>query len=60
MAKKVLEVLDSNQTVDLQEVVLALMEQGEPASSALDSALRGLVDLFRRNCVHIGVDRRKR
>ncbi len=60
VAKKVLEVLDTDQTVDLQEVVLALMEQGEPASSALDSALRGLVDLFRRNCVQIGVDRRKR
>lgn len=60
VAKKVLEVLDTDQTVDLQEVVLALMDQGEPPSSALDSALRGLVDLFRRNCVQIGVDRRKR
>jgi len=60
VAKRVLDVLNADETVDLQEVVLALMEEGEPASSALDSALEGLVYLFRHNCVQIGVGRRRR
>ena len=58
--RTVLDVILVDQTVDLQEVVLALMAQGEPASSALESALEGLVDLFRRNCVQIEVCQRRR
>jgi len=54
------EMLPEQQGIDLKELVLQMMAQIADPSQALDVALEGLADLFRRNCVQVSVERRRR
>jgi len=46
--------------VDLRELILKLMGEVQDPSSALETSLTALAELFRRNCVQINVGRRTR
>jgi hypothetical protein len=54
------DMLPEQQAIDLKELVLQMMAQIADPSQALDVSLEGLADLFRRNCVQINVERRRR
>jgi hypothetical protein len=45
---------------DLKELVLKMMDEVQDPSSALETSLDALAELFRRNCVQITVSRRNR
>jgi len=46
--------------VDLKELVLKMMGEAQGPSSALETALDALAELFRQNCIQIRVERRRR
>lgn len=52
--------IPEDREIDLKGLVLAMMDQVKDPSQALDISLDGLADLFRRNCIHVRVERRRR
>ena len=53
-------IIHEQQAVDLKDLVLQMMAQLNDRSQALEVSLDSLADLFRRNCIHITVKRRRR
>jgi hypothetical protein len=54
------ERIPENREIDLKSLVLAMMDQVEDPSQALDVSLESMANLFRRNCIHVKVERRRR
>jgi hypothetical protein len=54
------EMIPERQDIDLKDLVLQMMAQISDSSQALDVSLESLVDLFKRNCIQIKVERRHR
>ena len=59
-ARDMLGMLPEQQAIDLKEIVLQMIVEGTDPSQVLDTSLEGLADLFRRNCIQITVERRRR
>lgn len=59
-AHELYAVLPSTGQADLKELVLKAMERRPDPSSALETSLEALAELFRRNAVQISVSRRSR
>ena len=55
----VYERIPEDREIDLKGLVLAMMDQVEDPSRALDVSLDSMADLFRRNCIHVRVERRR-
>jgi len=58
--QKMYEAIPEHQAVDLKDLVLQMMAQLDDPSQALEVSLDGLAELFRRNCIQINVERRRR
>lgn len=56
----VYELLPEDQPVDLKELVLKVMVQEKDPSEALGVSLDSLAELFKKNCIQIKVERRRR
>ncbi len=54
------ERIPENREIDLKGLILAMMDQVENPSQALDVSLESMANLFRRNCIHVRVERRRR
>jgi hypothetical protein len=54
------ERIPESREIDLKGLILAMMDQVEDPSQALDVSLESMANLFRRNCIHVRVERRRR
>ena len=58
--QRMYEMIPETQAVDLKDLVLHIMAQINDPSQALEVSLDGLAELFRRNCIQVNVERRRR
>ena len=58
--REMYEMIPERQDIDLKDLVLQMMAQIRDSSQALDVSLESLADLFKRNCIQIKVERRRR
>lgn len=59
-ARRLHALLPDNRAIDLKELVLQMMAETADPSQGLEASLEGLAELFRRNCIQIRVERRRR
>jgi hypothetical protein len=57
-AKATYDLIPEKDRIDLKQVILQRLEADDP-SHALDQSLESIVDLFKRNCVQITIERRR-
>jgi hypothetical protein len=53
------ERIPEDREIDLKGLVLAMMDQVDDPSQVLDVSLESMANLFRRNCIHVRVERRR-
>ena len=59
-AKEVFDLIPETDSVDLKDLVLQMMTSSGNSSQALETSLTSLIELFRRNCIQVMLQRRTR
>jgi hypothetical protein len=57
-AKSIYDLIPEKERIDLKQVILQRLKADDP-SRVLDESLESIVDLFKRNCVQITIERRR-
>jgi len=57
--KSMYDLIPEKDRIDLKQLILQTLSRAEDPSRVLDQSLESMVDLFKRNCVQITIERRR-